>query len=135
MYRKIILIILPIVIFATGCSNNLGYSSFEDKFEKLYYEVASVIDIEHAFNSVKKLQSDNNIQNIKEMKNLLDTIKGNVPTSNNNDVKQLEAQYEGIAFLQGTYSRWDSLTNDEKRKFNTELWRAYDLYRDHEKVK
>ncbi len=132
--KKLILIMLPIVIFVTGCSNS-SYSSFEDKFEKLYYQVASVIDIEHAYDSVKKLQSENNIQDVEEMKNLLDTIKGNVPTSSKDDFKQLEVQYEGISFLQGTYSRWDSLTNDEKRKFNTELWRAYDLYRDHEKVK
>lgn len=117
-----------------GCSNS-SYSSFENKFNKLYYEVASEIDIEHAYDSVKKLQSENNIQNVEAMKNLLDDIKGDVSTTSKNDYKQMQVQYEGIAFLQSTYKGWDSLTNDEKRKFNTEIWRAYDLYRDHEKVK
>lgn len=82
--RKRICILLIFVVCLTACSKTnpkKQYSDFVSEFYKLYYSVAADVDIEHSLDTVKKLQSEQNKEAIKEMGDLIDNIKSSVPNN------------------------------------------------------
>lgn len=124
-----VLIILALLVLV-GCSKS-SYDLYKTNFNVNYYKVASNIDIEHTYDSIKKLQTEENKKLVNEMKIQLDNIKSNLPKSKKKDYEELQKQYDGIVFLKDSFNKWDSLTTDEERRINTEMWWAYKLYRDY----
>lgn len=126
----IVALLLTMISMFGGCQRDDEYNSFVINFDKLYYSVAKNIDIEHTYDSITRLQTDENKKSIDEMGELIRKIKDKVPKGKMEYYEQLCKQYDGIVFLQNTFIKWDNLTKDAKRRINTEIWWAYSLNQD-----
>lgn len=134
-WLQLILFIFTFVAFTnllSGCKKN-DYDVFIEEFNSLYINVAKDIDIENTYESIHRLQSEDNTENIKKMGELIEGIKDKVPKRMEEHYEQLVTRYEGIVFLKDCYAKWDELTRDEKSRINVEIIRAYRLYQNSQK--
>lgn len=100
-----------------------------------FCSVAKDIDIEHTYDSIKKLQSSKNKENIEKLGKLLSGIDGNVPNDREHHYLELKALYDGLVFLKDTYDKWDKLTLEEQSNVNTEMMRMEYYYQIYKKKK
>lgn len=127
-WQKLIVFIITVVAFTnllSSCKKS-DYNAFVEEFDKLYIDVVKNIDNKNTYESIHRLQSEDNIEKIKNIGELIEGIKDKVPKKKEEHYNQLVAQYEGIVFLKDCYAKWDKLTKDEKRRINREIiWACY----------
>lgn len=119
---KVILYFILIIMFLiiTGCSNS-QYENSRHTYVTTYYKIANSLDIKDPLGSLKKLETDNNKNEIEKLKEILDKMKNTVPSGMEKDFKQLADWYEEMSSLVGTYTKWNYLSVEEKQKVNVKL--------------
>lgn len=121
--KIIVLMLLLSGVFSilTGCMDN-DYNKFSEKFNDIYLDIASSVDISDTVKTLKNIQSEENREKINELKVLLDDIQEKVSDDKKDEYEQLKDWYKGLIILRDTpHDEWDKLSFKEKSNVWAEI--------------
>lgn len=116
----LLVILIFVLLLITGCANK-EYKEFTEDFNKTYLEIAQSVELSNTLETLKNLQSDKNKNKIDELRVLLENIQNKVPENKVEEYKRYGNSYKGLILLRESYSKWDKLSFDQKRKIWNEI--------------
>ena len=68
---------------------------------------------------MRQLQNEENTEKLEQIKDLLKDIKQNIPKDREQIFQTFELRYNDLVFLVESYSKFESLTEDDRGKIDT----------------
>lgn len=118
---NIILCILIIMISLTGCVKNDDYSQFLSEYYNKYFEIAGLVEIDNTKETLERLHDSSSIETIKEIGEILDKYKDEIPKNKTDQYNKLQSWYNEMEYLSTVYDKWDNLDINKKGDILTQL--------------
>ena len=115
----LVVLYLIFTLIMSACSNDKSASQDAKEFISTYFEIVECIDLGNTLKSLEQLQSEQNSMKIEHLGVLLKNIKSNVPKDNEKLYDTNKLRYENLLFLKESYSKLQSLTEDERGKIDS----------------
>ncbi len=118
----IIFFALILILFLSGCSEDSSDSQYivsAKEFNSTYFEIVECIDSRDTLKSLRQLQNEENTEKLEQIKDLLKDIKQNIPKDREQIFHTFELRYNDLVFLKESYSKFESLTEDDRGKIDT----------------
>ena len=119
---KVLLGLLTLILSVSmlGCTNP-DYERFRQSFLQSYINVSNSITSKEMLESLRKIELEENKNELIKMNSLLGEIDPKVPKSMKEDYNQLARWYQELASLQGVYNEWDDLSAEDKMEIGVKL--------------
>lgn len=117
---KILVVYLLITVLLTGCFTN-EYNEFSNEFLRIYKELSQSIDTSDLPASLHKLNSEENLERIDNMKVLLEGISEGVPEKNKEEYSKYIQWHEGLLLLKNSHNKWNDMSTEDKIIITGEL--------------
>lgn len=113
---------LILMLILSGCSNDNPTSQYHKsakEFNNIYFEIVECIDLGNTLKSLEQLQSEQNSKKIEQLGAILDNIKTDMPKDREQIYNTFKQRYENLVFLKKSYSKFESLNEDDRGKIDT----------------
>lgn len=119
-YQTVLLLILFFIL--AGCSSDSSstlYNKSAKEFNNTYFKVVENIDVSNTLKSLERIQTEENVKNIDKLGKLINDLKENIPKGKEQSLNTFNERYEDLKFLKNSYTKFESLSVDDKIRINS----------------
>ena len=120
--RKLFIPIFLCLVLLCACSNSPDNELIKasKNFDKIYYEIIKDVDTNDLDGMLHILESDTNVERFTELKNIITQVEQIEPSTMK--LRQLKTniinKYDDMIFLIDSLKRFDTLTEEERRRID-----------------